>query len=208
MHWVTPIAEQVADVNVRTVKIEKATLAYSKDIQTVETKIALNYHVNPDKVAILYQEVKNDYENVIINPGVEEAVKSATAKFTAQELIEQRPLVKEEIKATLLARLEKYFIVDDFSITDFSFSDSFEAAIEAKQVAQQDALKAENELRRIEVEAKQTIEKAKAEAESIRIQGEALKQNQDLVSLKAVERWDGKLPAYMLGDSVPFLNLK
>ena len=118
-------------------------------------------------------------------------------------------MVKEDIKGKLSERLStSYVVIDDFSIVDFNFSDEFNRAIELKQTAVQTALKAENDLRRIEIEAKQKIETAKAEAESIRIQGEALKQNQDLVKLKAVEKWNGILPTYMMGNTVPFLQLQ
>jgi regulator of protease activity HflC (stomatin/prohibitin superfamily) len=95
----------------------------------------------------------------------------------------------------------------DFSIVDFKFSEDFEAAIESKQTAVQTALKAENDLRRIEIEAKQQIETAKADAESIRIQGEALKNNQGLVQLKFVEKWNGVLPYYMMGEATPLISL-
>ena len=207
LHFIVPVLNTVKQLSVQTQKIEDSTLAYSKDIQSVETTIALNYHINPDKVALLYQEVGRDFEDVLIEPSIEESVKSSTAIFTAQELIEKRPVVKEAIKNALIERLEKYFIIDDFSIVNFSFNKQFEEAVEEKQVAQQTALKAENDLRRIEIEAKQVIEKAKADAESIRIQGEALRLNPGLVDLKAVEKWDGKLPNYMLGNTTPFLNI-
>ncbi len=101
----------------------------------------------------------------------------------------------------------RFIVVDDFSIVNFDFSDSYERAVEDKQVAQQQALKAENDLRRIQVEAEQRIAQAKAEAEAIRIQSDALQQNQGLIKLEAVKKWNGILPQYMLGNSVPFIEL-
>lgn len=207
LHFIIPVMNTVKQLSVQTQKIEDSTLAYSKDIQSVKTTIALNYHINPARADALYQEVQKDFEDVLIEPSIEESVKAATANFTAQELIEKRPIVKEEIKNALIERLSKYFIVDDFSIVNFAFNEQFEEAVEDKQVAMQIALKAENDLLRIEIEAKQVVEKAKAEAESIRIQGQALRENPRLVDLKAVEKWDGKLPTYMLGETVPFINL-
>lgn len=136
-------------------------LAYSKDIQTVESQLALNYHLKADEVNKLWQEVGDDYESRLIDPSIQESVKAATARFTAQELIEQRARVKDEIKTELFNRLGKYFVVDEFSIIDFSFSDEYEKAVEAKQVAQQSALKAENDLQRIKTEAEQRIAQAK-----------------------------------------------
>lgn len=207
LHFIIPVVNTVKQLSVQTHKIEDSTLAYSKDIQSVETTIALNYHINPASADALYKEVQKDFEDVLIEPSIEESVKAATANFTAQELIEKRPIVKEEIKNALIERLSKYFIVDDFSIVNFSFNEQFEEAVEDKQVAKQIALKAENDLLRIEIEAKQVVAKAKAEAESIRIQGQALRENPGLVDLKAVEKWDGQLPIYMLGDTVPFVNV-
>jgi prohibitin 2 len=207
LHFIVPVFNTVKQLSVQTQKIEDSTLAYSKDIQSVETTIALNYHIHPDNVGNLYQDVQKDFEHVLIHPSIEESVKATTAKFTAQELIEKRPLVKDEIKLALEERLNKYFVVDDFSIVNFAFNEEFEEAVEEKQIAQQTALKAENDLLRIEIEAKQVIESAKAEAESIRIQGNALRNNPGLVDLKAVEKWDGELPVYMLGDAMPFINI-
>lgn len=208
LHFQIPLVHRVVVFDVRTKKDQVAVGAASKDLQLVETTIALNYHVDPEKVDKLYQEVGVDYEARVISPAIQESVKASTAKFTAEELITKRSLVKEDTRLNLVERLDNYHvIIDDFSIVDFSFSPEFDAAIEAKQTAVQQALKAENDLRRIEIEAKQRIETAKAEAESIRIQAEALKQNADLIQLKAVEKWNGILPTYMMGDSIPLINL-
>lgn len=211
IHWKVPFIEQVHKVDVRTTKMEVKTTAYSKDLQVVQTTLALNYHLNPDAIGRLFQEVGLEYELRIIDPALQESFKAVAANFTAQELIEQRPRVKEQIRLLLVDRLNtKYTLVDDFSITDFAFSDQFEAAVEAKQKAQQDALRAENELKRVQFEAEQRVTQAKAEAEAIRIQAQAITQQggNNYVQLKAVEKWDGKLPVYMLGDTVPFLNLR
>lgn len=209
LHFQIPIVHNVVIFDVRTKKDQVEAGAASKDLQLVQTTIALNYHPDPATIDKLYQEVGVDYETRVISPAIQESIKASTAKFTAEELITKRELVKEDTRQNLVERLDNYHVViDDFSIVDFSFSAEFDAAIEAKQTAVQTALKAENDLRRIEIEAKQKIETAKAEAESIRIQAEALKQNADLIQLKAVERWNGILPNYVMGDSIPLLNLQ
>jgi len=208
LHFKIPIIQNVVAIDVRTQKTQVQVDAASKDLQSIHTVVALNSHVDPAKVDSLYQEVGVQYAERIIDPAIQESVKAATAQFTAEELITKRPVVKEEIKVKLIERLSKTYIkIDDFSIVDFTFSEAFNTAIEAKQTAVQQALKAENDLRRIEIEAKQSIERAKAEAESIRIQGEALKQNQGLVQLKFVEKWNGVLPTYVMGENVPLLNM-
>jgi regulator of protease activity HflC (stomatin/prohibitin superfamily) len=214
IHFRTPIMQNVEKIDIQTQKIEVKAMAYSKDIQTVESQLALNYHLRADSVNKLWQEVGNDYQSRIIDPTIQESVKAATAKFTAQELIEQRAKVKDEIKKELFNRLEKYFIVDEFSIIDFSFSDEYEKAVEAKQVAQQAALKAQNDLTRIKTEAEQRIATAKAEAEAIKLQSEAAN-NDKYVNLKAlevqktaIEKWNGVLPTQMIPNaSLPFINL-
>lgn len=208
IHFKTPIVENVVHIDVQTQKIEVDAPSFSKDLQTVDTKIALNYHVDPTRVNKLWQEIGSDYQNRIIAPSIQESVKAATAQFTAAELVAERPKVKEEIKRALIERLTRRYIdVDDFSIVNFSFSSSFEKAIDEKQVAQQQALKAENDLKRIQVEAEQRITQAKAEAEAIKIQTEALSQNNNLIQLEAVKRWNGQLPHFMGSGTVPFINL-
>lgn len=208
LNFRVPIIEQVIKMDVKTQKLEVDALSYSKDLQNVDTKIALNFHLDPKHVHRLIQEIGQDYEVRIIGPAIQESVKAATAQFTAAELVSERPKVKEEIKATLMARLSpRHIDVDDFSIMNFQFSESYEKAIEEKQVAEQNALKAQNDLRRIQVEAEQRVAQAKAEAEAIKIQTEALQQNQNLVRLEAVKKWDGVLPKYMAGNAVPFIDI-
>ncbi len=208
VHFRIPLVENVTTLNVKNQKIEVDAPSFSKDIQSVDARIALNFHVDPKSAQRLIQEIGINYEYSIISPAIQESVKAATAKFTAAELVSERQQAREEIKRILTDRLApRYIIVDDFSIINFDFSDSYEKAIEEKQVAQQQALKAENDLRRIQVEAEQRIAQAKAEAEAIRIQSDALKGNNGLVSLEAVKKWDGILPQMVLGNSVPFIDI-
>ena len=206
-----PFIERVVKVNVQTQKHQVQALAFSKDIQSVDTTIALNYHLNPDTVPELYQEVGLGYRERLIDPAIQESVKAATAKFTAQELIEQRPLVKDEIKTHLTERLKsRDIIVEDFSIVNFDFSDSYEQAVEQKQVAQQQALTEKNRLEKVKYEAEQRVTQAKGEAEAIRIQTEAIKAQggEAYVELKRVEKWDGKYPqTYFGGNATPLVTL-
>lgn len=208
LHFQIPLVHKVVLYDVRTQKSEVQVGAASKDLQLIQATVALNYHVDPKNVGIIHKEIGTEYDQRIISPAIQESVKAATAQFTAEELITKRPLVKENIRTNLIDRLSPYnIIIDEFSIVDFSFSAEFDRAIEAKQTAEQNALKAQNDLKRIEIEAQQQIETAKAEAESIRIQATALKENKDLIQLKFVEKWNGVLPTYMMGDAMPLLNL-
>lgn len=207
IHWRTPIVQSVKTIDVRTQKEQVDSSAASKDLQTVNAKVALNYHVIPDKVNLLWQKIGADYKDRIIDPAVQEAVKSTTAKYTAEELITKRENVKDEIKTALTARLtNEYIAVDEFSIVDFNFSESFNKAIEAKQTAVQQALQAENDLRRIKVEAEQTVATAKANAEAIRISTAAVngQGGKDYVKLQWIAAWKeggAKVPTFISGGN-------
>lgn len=211
LHLIIPVAQTVKEIEVRTVKMETSASAYSKDLQTITTLVALNYHVIPDSVNTLFQTIGLEYEARVVAPAVQEAVKAVTAKFTAQELIEQRAIIKDEIKLVLLERLTKNFLIlDEFSITNFEFSDAYEKAVEAKQVAQQDALASKNKLEQVKFEAEQKVATAQAEAQAIKIQAQAITQQggEDYVRLQAIKQWNGVLPTQMVpGSAVPFLNL-
>lgn len=205
-HFVMPIYTKVTDVEVRTQKIETEADSASKDLQSVNTTVALNFHLEPTEVNHIYQDVGTEYRTRIIDPAIQESVKAATAQFTAEELITKRPDVKKAIKQEMADRLRpRNIIIDDFSIVNFSFSQEFDKAIEAKQTAEQQALKAERDLERIKLEAQQKIERAKAEAESLRIQKEEL--TPQLLQLRWVEKWNGEVPQYW-GQASPFIGLK
>ena len=207
LHFKVPIVQNIQKMEVRTQKIETNADAASKDLQNVETIIALNFHLSPDQVPNLYQEVGRGYVDRIINPAIQEAVKAVQAKFTAEELISRRTEVRTQIQSTLSERLSKYYIIiDDFNIVNFQFSAEFDNAIEAKVTAEQQKLKAQMDLERIKIEKEQKITQAEAEAESIRIQSIALSQNKDILELRAIEKWDGVLPKVTSG-ATPFIDL-
>lgn len=210
LHYRVPFIENVKTLSVQVQKDEVQAQAASKDLQTVTTKIVVNWHLDSSRVNKIYQEIGDEKAVVdrILIPNTNEVVKAATAKFTAEELLTKRDSLKLAIDEGLSNRLKTYNVVlDDVSIVDIDFSAEFNAAIEAKAAAVQNAQKAENDLRRIEIEAKQTVESAKAQAESIRIQSEALAQNQNLVEWEAVKKWNGVLPVYQLGGTTPFISI-
>ena len=201
-----PFVQDIIPMDVKIQKSDTRALASSKDLQMVTSSIVLNYHVIPATANVIYQEVGLAYRERIIDPAVQESVKAATANFTAEELITRRPEVSAQIKEILTARLGPHNIaVDEFSITELNFTDIFTQSIEAKQVAEQAAQKAENDLTRIKVEAEQTIAAAKAEAESQRLQSLTITTN--ILQLRAIEKWNGILPQVTSG-ATPFIDLK
>ena len=200
-----PFIQTIIPIDVRIQKAETDSSASSKDLQTVQSRIALNYHIAPDEAWQIFQEVGTLYKERLIDPSVQEAVKAATAQFTAEELITRRADVSAMIRSMLTERLVPHnILVDEFNIVDFNFSTVFNEAIEAKQTAEQDALRAERDLERIKIEAEQTITAAQAEAESQRLQRETL--TEELLQFRAIERWDGVLPQ-VVGGAVPFIDI-
>jgi len=214
LHFKIPVMQTVSKVDIRTQKAEAPAAAASKNMQTVSTVVTLNYHLDQDKLDILYSKVGLDVENKIIAARIQETVKAVVARYTAEELLTLREQLKNEISESLTRQLLEYNIVVDaggVQITNFDFARSFNEAIEDKQVAEQKALTAKNNLERVKVEADQKIAQARGEAESIRIQAEAIRAQggKEYVNLKAIEKWDGKLPVYTGGNGpMPFLEVK
>src|SRR5207248_11545049 len=133
-------------------------------------------------------------------PGMQEAIKASTAKFTAEELITKRELVRDEIKAQLKNRLkERNIVVDEFNIVNFEFSKVFNEAIEAKVTAEQQALAAKNKLEQIKFEAEQKVAEARGKAEAITIESNALRSNPQILELRALEKWNGFLLVWTSG---------
>lgn len=193
LHFVTPFITKVKKIDNRVVRTDVDVSSASKDLQTVTGTMSVNYRVNPKSSAQLYKNVGKKYEEVIVRPAIQETTKAVVAKFTAEELITNRQSVSEQMKVALKEKVSPYGLdVEVFNVINFDFSEEFNAAIEAKQTAQQNALKAEQDLARIKIEAEQKIEKAKAEAETYRLQNQEI--TDKTLILKYLEKWDGKLP--------------
>lgn len=213
LHFRVPVMQKVEKIDVRIHKSQTDAESVSKDLQDTKSIIAINYHIVPDKANKVYQNIGINYKERIIDPAVQEVVKAITAKYTAVELITQREKIRGEIKDLLKSRLSIYdVLVDDFSIVNFRFSHQFEQAIEAKQTAEQLALKAQRDLDRIKIEAEQKVASARAEAESLRLQKEnvtpqLIRLRQIEASLKAIEKWDGRLPR-ITSNTIPFIDMK
>lgn len=205
MHFKIPFITQVVNMDNRVLKAEVDSTSASKDLQNVSSTIAVNYRVNPASSAILYRDVGVGFEDVIVKPAIQECVKAVTARFTAEELITQRQTVSDQMRDELQNKIGSYGLnIEVFNIITFDFSAEFNAAIEAKQTAQQNALKAEQDLTRIKVEAQQQVEKARAEAESYKLKNQEI--TQETLAMEWINKWDGKLPA-VAGDSQMMLNI-
>ena len=213
LHLRIPLMQEVVFMDVKLQKAETDAAAASQDLQDVSSRVALNYHVVPDKANIVYQKIGLQFKERIIDPAILEVVKAVTAKYTAEELITKRPAVSDAMRTALMDRLiVNNIAVDAFSIVTFSFSKIFTEAIESKQTAEQLALKAKRDLDRIKIEAEQKITAARAEAESLRLQRTNI--SPDLIELrkieanmKAIEKWNGILPQVTGGGAIPLIGL-
>lgn len=210
-HFINPVST-VNEVSVRVTKAElQQASAGTKDLQVVHTNIVVNYRLDGSKVAHVYKEFGLELEDKILMPAVNEAFKATTAHYNSEELVTKRDEVSHAIHQALQTKVGKYgLLVSEISLVNFGFSADYQAAIERKVIATQQKLKAEQDLSRIVIEADQRIAKAKGEAESIRIQAQAIQSQggKDYVQLQAIGKWDGKLPNYMMGNAVPMINIK
>ena len=232
IHFVIPFRDNVIPIEVRTQRITENAASASNDLQDVSTQVALNYHVDPTTAQILYQQIGFDYASRVIAPAIQESVKQISARFNAENLITNRETVKSEIEANIKARLAPYnIVVEALSITEFQFTEQFRRAVEAKVEAEQRALQATNDLRRIEIEAQQAearaigeqqaniaraegvrqaaVLQAQGEAEAIQIVEAQLRENPRYLEWLKTQRWDGVLPLVTGGaeGATPFIEI-
>lgn len=189
-----PFMEKIVKVNIRVQKSEIETTSASKDLQDVKTLIAVNFRVNESEAVNLYKTIGNEYENIILKPAIEEAIKSVISKYNAEELITKRNEVSESALNALQEKVEKYgILINEFNIINLSFSEDYSNAIEQKQVAEQ------------------LLEKAKLEAEARLVEAEATKKANDLLKQtltkellikEFIEKWNGELPKNYAGEDI------
>jgi prohibitin 2 len=231
IHFIIPFRDNVVQMEVRTQKIVEDATSASNDLQDVSTQVALNYHIDPESAQILFQQLGFEYASRVVSPAIQESVKQVTARFNAENLITNRETVKQEIVDQITARLAAYNIaVETISITEFQFSEQFRQAVEAKVQAEQRALQANNDLRRIQIEAQQAearavgereaniaraegirqanVLQAQGEAEAIRIIDQQLIENPNYLEWLKTQRWNGVLPLVTGGGgATPFIQI-
>lgn len=196
----------VTEYDIKTQKVEANSAASTKDLQDVNAVIVLTYSLNRGKVSEVHQNVGKDFQAIEIDPQIQEAFKATTAQYTNQQLVTERPAVKEAVLKTLKDRLQANgrYTVHDIAITDFKFSAAFNAAIEAVQVANQNIAKARQELETTKVEAEKQVAEAQAQAESQRLRQQTL--TPEILQQQAIAKWNGVLPVYAT-DGAAFFNI-
>ncbi len=225
-HFKAPFVQEIVQIDNRVVKLEVATDAFSKDLQTVSTVLAVNYRIAKNMSYSIYKEVGSGFEEVLVTPAVNEVLKAVVAKYTASDLVASRSEVSVMLDEELNGKLNTWGIfIEDLNIIDWDFSAEYIAAVEAKQVAEQNLIKTNTEQEEQIVIAKAEAEKkriaaqadsdsaiiaAKAEAERIRIEAEATAEanrtiaeslNEAVLQNKTIEKWDGQLPRVTTGES-------
>lgn len=214
LYYKIPFVEHVVLMSTQIMKYTAETTASSKDLQVVTSEVTVNYQLDPNKVAEIYRTLRQDYTQRVIQPFVQEAVKSVAANFDAEQLITQRPEVKADLQDLLTKRLSALGIrVIELSITEFKFTQVFQDSIEAKVKAVQQALEAQNALKRVEYESEQAVVKARAEAKGLELQKAQI--TEQLLELRkievqrlAVEKWNGAMPSVVTGSGpVPMLDV-
>jgi prohibitin 2 len=231
-HFKLPILDDVVKLDIRLRKVFNDSISASKDLQTVRTEVTVQYSLNGSVSPVSYQKIgiRQVIESTLIEPAIQESVKSVTALYTAEQLITNR----EEVKLKIQEEVEQFIdttlsrkgapntlSIANVAITDFAFSSEFNRAIELKVKAEQEALQALNEkTRRVtqaeaaaaekklaaEAEAYQISVESKARADAIKREANALKGNPALIQLRMAEKWNGELPKFSSGNSIPMFD--
>jgi prohibitin 2 len=209
--FVNPISS-VRNVNVQLQRAElEAQNAGTKDMQQVHTDIVVNYRLTANMVPTIYKEFGLNVSDKVLGPAISEAFKTVTGQYTSEELITKREEVSGKILDRLATKVAPFDItVSNISLVNFGFGKAYQDAIDAKMVATQSKLKAEQDLQRIEVEAKSRIAQAEGEAKAISIQAQAIQSNggAQYVQLQWIEKWNGALPSTVVGaDSKTLMNI-
>ncbi|BAZ21184.1 band 7 protein like [Kalymmatonema gypsitolerans NIES-4073] len=209
IHPIMPIVTSVKKLSVRVQKTDIESQAGTKDLQTIKIAVSLNWHIEPTQVNKVYQRIRDQEQiiNAIILPAITEVIKAATPKKTAEQILKERADLKAEIDNSIKLRLATYGLyTDDVSLVNVSFSPEFAAAIEAKQIAEQQAKQADYVALKAAKDAEAEVNRAKGQAEAQKL----LRQNltPQILQQQAIQKWDGHFPQVMGGSSaLPLINI-
>lgn len=215
LHFKVPFVQSVVMMNNKIQKCEVESNSVSKDLQTVSSSVAVNFHITSDAASEIYRTIGVQYQDTVLQPAIQEAVKSVSAQYTAEELITKRTAVGDEIASALTEKVSEYgIIIDKFNIVNFEFSEEFNIAIEQKQVAEQNYLKAQTEkeqqIMEAEADAKKQLIAAEAEAEAKLKKAEAEAEanekinaslNGNILTYQQIQKWNGEYPNVVSSDS-------
>lgn len=205
--WKSPI-ESINKINIKVQKYEndKTLDTSTKDMQVVNNiKVVINYQIDGAKAVDLYKNVGKKYEQIVLEPAIQETVKGVISKYTSEELVTKRSEISLDINNTLNERLSTYGIKSvGVAINNFDFSTAYNQAIEKKAVAEQEVQTAKNQLEKAKVEAETKKVKAQGDAEANALLEKSL--TKEILLEKYLEKWDGKL-SVVSGDSNTFFDI-
>lgn len=208
LHVKWPIIQDIKRFDVKTIRDDYKTETYTKDIQTARITVSYSYNLISNDIVETYKTYGNQWQERILYPNLEQAVKAEVGTWNADQMVANRDKVASNVLASLQARMIEHnypVSITNFQMINIDYSDQFENAIEKKVVAEQAALEEANKTKQVEQKAKQQVIAAEAEARSMKIRATALANNPKLVNYEFVQKWDGKLPQIMTGDSMPIL---
>ena len=201
--------DKVIKLDIKIQKYSSEGLSTStKDMQIInDIRTFINYQIDGTKAIELYRQVGSNYVNTVLDPAIQETIKSVISKYTAQELVTDRTNVSNDIQTTLSEKVSTYGInITSVTIDNFEFSESYDKAIEAKAVAEQEAETAKKQLEKAKIEAEKKIVEAQGEADANKLLEQSL--SKEVIMQKFIDKWNGQLPSTMTGDSIPFINIK
>jgi regulator of protease activity HflC (stomatin/prohibitin superfamily) len=208
LHPLIPVVNTVEKLSVRVQKQEIIVQAACQDLQNISLEVALNWHLDASKIYLVFQQIGNQNQIIdkIINPSLSEVIKSVTAQYTAEEMITQRSQVKTEVDTKLCDRLKIYYILmDDLSFLNIHFSDRFQEAVEAKQIAEQEARRAGFIAKKALKKAEAKVNLAKGEAEANRLIQASL--TPEILQRQTLKKWNGHLPLIVDSGSQKILDI-
>lgn len=189
-----PFIEQVYNLPIKQITASGTANSSSSDLQAVNMRYKVLYRLPEGKIVELFREYQGNPYTSLIEPRVQESLKKVAAKYRAEEMVTNREKIKLESQEELKESLGDLIDIRELVIEDIQLSDELNKAIELKQIAEQDALKKRYELEKEKIDAEIKIVRAKAAAEAIKIEGEALKATPEVIQLRIAEQWNGQSP--------------
>jgi prohibitin 2 len=195
-------------VSIRQQTAQEDAECYSSDLQQVTVVLRVLFRVPEGSVVKLFQQYYGDPFGTLVGPRVQEALKEAAAQQSAEQIVKNRELIKARALELARAKIGDLLVIEDIVIQDISLTKELKLAIEQKMVQEQEAAKAKFTQQRAQIEADTAVIKAKGDAQSIRLRGEALKENPAFVDLQIVDRWDGIPPLVVGGGGNVMMTLQ
>ena len=195
-----PFITTIHPFSIKQQTAEDKAECYSADLQQIQVDLRVLFRIPESSIVKLFQEYHGDAFESLISPRVHEAIKEATATQSAEQVVKNREQIKTRALELARKKIGTLLVVEDIVIQNIAVTKELEHAIEAKMVQEQEAAKSKYLQQRAQIEADTSVIKAKGEAESIRIRGQALKENPTYIDLQIVDKWDGITPLVIGGS--------